>query len=216
MKFICAHCRRPPGCKTLTLYCVKEREFKKRPFRVYCLVLSSRFQRLAVAFLALGSHLYTAQQDSMRQGSWGSVLQTLVGRPVTLGLRSPRLLCLYYITGFAPCQDLFFGYLKPHSLRGFKVAVLSGYFVSLSLSRFCVLFGSLLSHSRPFASWSAVCRRTLTSPAISRSQFTACFDKVFMLTLYHFAGPAQRFVGFSFPFCVFIISQDFRPVKTFF
>ena len=110
----------------------------------------------------------------------------------------------------------FFGYLKPHSLRGFKVAVLSGYFVSLSLSRLFVLFGSLLSRSRPFASWSAVCCKTLTSPAISRSQFTAFFGKVFMLTLYHFAGPAQRFVGFSFPFCVFIIPQDFRPVKTFF
>ena len=129
---------------------------------------------------------------------------------------SSPLLYLYYITGFVPCQDLFLGYLKPHSQRGFKVAVLSGYFVSLSLSRFCVLFGSLLSHSRPFASWPAVCRKTLASPAISRSQFTAFFTEVLMLTLCHFAGSAQRFVGFSFPFCVFIISQDLCPVKTFF
>ena len=110
----------------------------------------------------------------------------------------------------------FFWLSKVPLLRGFKVATLSGYFVSLSLSRLFVLFGSLLSHSRPFASWSAVCCKTLTSPAISRSQFTTFFDKVFMLTLHHFAGPAQRFVGFSFPFCVFIISQDFHPVKTFF
>ena len=110
----------------------------------------------------------------------------------------------------------FFGYLKPHFLRGLKVAILSGYFVSLSLSRFCVLFGSLLSRSHPFASWSMVCCKTLTSPAMSRSQFTAFFTEVLMLTLCHFAGSAQRFVGFSFPFCVFIISQDLCPVKTFF
>ena len=135
-------------------------------------------------------------------------------RSSRVALPSPFVSLLYHRTCIL--SRPFFGYLKPHSLRGFKVAILSGYFVSLSLSRFCVLFGSLLSRSRPCASWSAVCRKTLTSPAISRSQFTAFFNKVLMLTLYHFAGPAQRFVGFSFPFCVFIISQDLRPVKTFF
>ncbi len=135
---------------------------------------------------------------------------------VVLSSFSSPLLYLYYITGFVPCQDLFLGYLKPHSLRGFKVAVLSGYFVSLSLSRLFVLFGSLLSRSRPFASWSVVCCKTLTSPAISRSQFTAFFGKVFMLTLYHFAGPAQRFGGFSFPLSDCIISQVCLLVNTFF
>ena len=54
-----------------------------------------------------GPHLYPAQQDSARQGSWGSVLQTLVGQPVPLGLRSPRLLCFYYSTGFIVCQEIF-------------------------------------------------------------------------------------------------------------
>ena len=101
----------------------------------------------------------------------------------------------------------FFGYLKPHSLRGLKVAVLSGYFVSLSLSRFCVLFGSLLSRSRLFASWSAVCCKSLTSPAMSRSQFTAFFTEVLMLTLCHFAGSAQRFCGVFLPLlCLYYIT----------
>ena len=46
----------------------------------FCLVLPSRFQRLAVAFLALGSHLYPAQQDSVRQGSLGWSLPHAVSR----------------------------------------------------------------------------------------------------------------------------------------
>jgi hypothetical protein len=96
----------------LTVYILSQVGLFVKPFlKFFCLVLPSRFQRLAVAFLALGSHLYPAQQDSARQGSWGKVLPTLVGQPVTLRLPHPHPLCLDYSTLGTICQALFLFFL---------------------------------------------------------------------------------------------------------
>ena len=69
-----------------------------------CLDYTTLLAACQELFLRSGSFLSRRPQ---RSGSWGKVLQTLVGQPVPLGLPSPRLLCLYYNRFAWECQVLF-------------------------------------------------------------------------------------------------------------
>jgi hypothetical protein len=53
-----------------------------------------------------GSHLYSANTNTLRSDHWVKVLQSLVGHPL-IGLPYPPLLYLDYITNLAICQDPF-------------------------------------------------------------------------------------------------------------
>ena len=117
---------------------------------------------------------YTA--DS-RSGSLGKVLQTLVGQPVSLGLPSPRLLCLDYTTLLVACQELFLNQAhfypaassgQGHGGRSYRLSWVSPFLSGCLPLAFCAfIITDLLGNVKYFFSGFSVPKQSRSSESYS-------------------------------------------------